>query len=144
MSMVFDTLAIRAGESSLQLMMQSIDLFLEILTMNSNNTKKVDELRQRFDLLQKQLVNTPLILQGSVVEVLPPRNAPRARPRYLWTRKVNRKTVTISLSHEQFLAFAKAIEANRKLSATLKRMRDLSETTLIDGLPGVPKRQTKT
>ena len=38
------------------------------------------------------LSDIPWIVQGSVVEIAPPPGAPRAKPRYIWTRKVNQKT----------------------------------------------------
>ncbi|MBT6492843.1 MAG: hypothetical protein HOK97_23940 [Deltaproteobacteria bacterium] len=94
-----------------------------------------------FDKHQAKLSNLPWIVQGSVVEIAPPPGAPRAKPRYIWTRKVNQKTVTVSLSKQQYKAFMKAIDSNRKIEKTLKDLRTISQNVLLDSLPGVQKRK---
>ena len=82
-------------------------------------------------------------LWGRDLGILPPPNSPRAKPRYIWTRKVNQKTVTVSLSEAQYKAFAKGIDENRKLEAALSRMRETSQEALLGSLPGVAKRSRK-
>ena len=94
-----------------------------------------------FSKHQAKLSKLPWIVQGSVVEIAPPPGAPRAKPRYIWTRKVNQKTVTVSLSKQQYKAFLKAIEANRKLEKTLRDLRTISQNVLLESLPGVQKRK---
>jgi hypothetical protein len=60
------------------------------------SAETIQQMRQRYDLLQKDLIDLPWILQGTVVET-PPKSA-TARATYTWTRKVRAKTVTVSLS----------------------------------------------
>lgn len=78
------------------------------------------------------------IVRGSVVAIAP--RTDFANTTYIWTRKVKAKTVTRALTQEQYEAFRAAIEANRKVEAVLKRMRQVSEKTLLNTLPGVTKK----
>jgi hypothetical protein len=103
--------------------------------------KKMKTWQKDFDKHQSKLSNIPWIVQGSVVEIAPPPGAPRAKPRYIWTRKVNQKTVTVSLSKQQYKAFMKAIDSNRKVEKTLRDLRTISQNVLLDSLPGVRKRK---
>ena len=73
--------------------------------------KKMKAWTRDFSKHQGKLASLPWIVQGSVVEIAPPPGAPRAKPRYIWTRKVNQKTVTVSLSKQQYKAFTKAESA---------------------------------
>lgn len=100
----------------------------------------MQQIRHRYDLLQKDLIDLPWLLQGTVVET-PPKSA-TARATYTWTRKVRAKTVTISLSPEQAIAFRSAIAANRRVEKALKEMRVLSQNVLMDSLPRARKRST--
>ncbi len=103
--------------------------------------KKMKTWEKDFAKHQAKLSKLPWIVQGSVVEIAPPPGAPRAKPRYIWTRKVNQKTVTVSLSKQQYKAFMKAIDANRKLEKTLRDLRTISQNVLLESLPGVQKRK---
>jgi hypothetical protein len=72
------------------------------------------------------------ISQGSVVQ--------NAAGRWMWTRKVAGKTVTVALSPEQARAFRKAIQANRRIETALARLRRESQTFLLNTLPS-PRRK---
>ena len=50
------------------------------------------------------------------------------------------KTVTVSISAEQYEGFMKAIEANRRVMKTLKEMRELSVNILLESAPGVKRK----
>jgi len=100
------------------------------------STKRSHE--QAYRKLQDQLRGLPWILNGSVMETTP--RSPTASTTYIWTRKIRAKTTTLALSREQYDAFKKAIEANRRVENTLKQMRALSEKVLLDSLPGVQKK----
>lgn len=84
------------------------------------------------------------ILQGSVVR----RNLRRRvggalkiyGPYYLWTRKVNNKTVTQALTAEQAEIIQEAIRRNRQLEQHLTRLRSLSEQIIRAVSPCVVKR----
>ena len=74
------------------------------------------------------------------MKISPRSDSSNAHTTYTWTRKINAKTVTVALSKEQYQAFRKAIEANRRLEKTLREMRKLSEKVLLGTLPGVKRR----
>jgi len=99
---------------------------------------QVERMRRRYEKLQQELIGLPWILQGTVVET-PPKSA-TARATYTWTRKVRAKTVTVSLSPEQAMAFRRAVEANQRVEKTLKELRQLSQDVLLNSLPRARKR----
>jgi hypothetical protein len=101
------------------------------------------QLERRYRALQRALADLPWILQGSVVERPPPPDSSKAKTTFIWTRKVRNKTVTVSLSRQQAIAFRRAIKANREIEKTLKSMRDMSQSALLSSLPG-PRRNTTT
>ena len=84
------------------------------------------------------------ILQGSVVR----RNLHRQvrgvlktyGPYFLWTRKVNNKTVTQALTAEQAQIIRDAIRRNRQLEQRLNRLRSLSEKIIQAVSPCVARR----
>jgi len=84
------------------------------------------------------------ILQGSVVQ----RNLQRRAagvlktygPYYLWTRKLNNKTVTQALTAEQAQIIREAIRRNRQLEQRLDRLRSLSEEIIHAVSPCVARR----
>jgi len=94
--------------------------------------------QKRYRQLQEQLRDLPWIVNGSVVAISPKTDT--ANTTYVWTRKVKAKTVTRALTKEQYEAFRQAIEANRRIEKVLKSMRMISETTLLNSLPGVTKK----
>jgi hypothetical protein len=97
---------------------------------------------KEFEQLEKQLHSLPLLAQGSVFAIAPPPGAPRASTHYTWTRKINNKTVTKALSKDQYQALKKAIEANRQVEKTLRRMRSISQDAILEPMPdsnGKPK-----
>jgi hypothetical protein len=89
--------------------------------------------------LQKQLNNVPLLAQGNVFATEPHPEAPRASTHYKWTRKVKGKTMSVTLSKEQFQAFKEAIEANRLVESTLRRMRQIAQDAILRALPDSPR-----
>lgn len=99
---------------------------------------KMQQTNRRYELLQKELTDLPWILQGTVVETPP--KSPTARTTYTWTRKVRAKTITVSLSPEQAIAFRSAIAANRRVEKALIEMREVSQDVLMNSLPRTRKR----
>lgn len=91
--------------------------------------------------LQKQLRSLPLLAQGSVFAIEPPPEAPRARTHYKWTRKLRGKTVSVTLSKEQYEVFKTAIEANRQAEQALQRMRQIAQDSILKALPDSPGKQ---
>jgi cyclopropane fatty-acyl-phospholipid synthase-like methyltransferase len=62
-------------------------------------------------------------------------------PCYQWTRKVRAKTVSVALSHEQYLALKEAITNWRQAQAILQRMQALSREVIFRTLPSPPRRK---
>ena len=87
------------------------------------------------------------ILHGSVVRRhLVRRLGNRQRrygPYYLWTRKVDGKTVTLALSKEQAAVIAEAVARNRTLDRRLSDLRALSETIIRAITPSLPTRKRR-
>lgn len=103
-----------------------------------NKAQETSREKQRYERLQARLESLPWIVNGSVMKIAP--RSPNANTTYTWTRKIKAKTVTVALSKQQYVAFGKAIEANRKVEKALKEMRELSERTLLASLPGVQRK----
>lgn len=121
---------------------------LSIMPKQSKNdrksTKSPDKLAREYTRLQQQLAELGYISQGTVNI----RRETRTRdgktivlgPYYTWTRKQNYKTVTVSLSKEQYRWLDKAIKNQRKMDQILHRMQEISQQIVFETLPGVRKR----
>lgn len=103
----------------------------------------LDQEYETFNALEKQLRSLPLLAQGSVFCTPPSPDAPRARPRYIWTRKVKAKTITKSLTKEQYDHLQAAIEANKKVEQILGKIRSISQKSILNNLPSPPKRKRR-
>jgi hypothetical protein len=98
-----------------------------------------------YQRLQQQLAQTSWICQGTLVcRPLIRRVAGRKLkkgPYYLWTSKVNAKTVCVALSKGQYRLLARAIANNRRLHKTLEKMHQFTFKTVLEKVPGVAKRK---
>src|SRR5438132_10674766 len=95
-------------------------------------------LQRQYQRLCSSLANTGYISQGSVLDrstLKPPRSG------YQWTRKVARKTITVSLSAEQFQALKRAVENERRLWKTIQQMEKVSRQILFGILPDTRRRK---
>ena len=99
--------------------------------------KTVPGLSQQYHHLQRQLNQLGYISQGSVFERAPGQQGSR----YVWTRKVQAKTVTVALSQEQYIWLRKAVASQRKLQRIIEQMQTLSRQVLFDTVPGVVRRK---
>ena len=97
------------------------------------------QLRAAYRRMEKVLGQQSWLAQGSVNVVAP--KTPGGNVTYTWTRKVRAKTVTVALSEAQAEAFRAAITANRQVEEILARLREVSQTALLEGLPGVSRRR---
>jgi hypothetical protein len=97
-----------------------------------------DALPRQYQGLCASLANLGYISQGSVVDRSQLRHP---RSGYQWTRKVARKTITVALSREQFLALRAAIQNRRTLQATIAKMEKLSRQILFENLPDTRRRK---
>ena len=87
--------------------------------------------------LQRQLARLGYLSQGSVFE----RGPGQQGSRYVWTRKVKAKTVTVALSQEQYAWLRQAVANQRKLEEIIKQMQTLSRQTLFETVTGVARRK---
>lgn len=98
---------------------------------------------EEYRRLQRQLHNVPLLAQGNVFATEPHPKAPRAATHYKWTRKLRGKTVSETLSKEQFEAFNEAIGANRRVEETLQNMRHIAQQAILRALPDSPRKRSR-
>jgi hypothetical protein len=100
--------------------------------------KVSNDLPAAYRRLQQRLAQTGWIALGSLLE----RNQPgQGGPRYQWSRRVGRKTVTVALSAEQFKWLARANANQREVWEILMRMQQLTLKYMWRKLPGPPRRK---
>jgi len=87
--------------------------------------------------LQRQLARLGYLSQGSVFERAPDQQGSR----YVWTRKVQAKTVTVALSQEQYHWLKQAVANQRELERIVEEMQTLSRQILFETVPGVTRRK---
>ena len=90
-------------------------------------------LARRYSNLQKQLVSIGPVSQGSIA-FLPPGS-------WRWTFKTKGKTACVALSEEQAEQMKKAIENHRHLEEIVKEMREITQTLILETVPGVRRRK---
>ena len=98
-----------------------------------------EPLERQYQRLRSSLADTGYISQGSVLDrstLQTPRSG------YQWTRKVARKTITVSLSREQFEALRQAIENRRRLDKTIAQLEKISRQILFKTLPDTRRRKS--
>jgi len=105
----------------------------------------VNQLIRRFNRQVAEVQPDGYILQGSVVRRYLRRQVGGALktygPYYLWTRKINNKTVTQALSAEQAQLIRQAIHRNHQLERHLKQLRSTSEQIIRAITPCVATRK---
>src|SRR6266403_571931 len=109
----------------------------KMLSMKSGSPT-LAALEQQFDRLRKSLAQIGYISQGSV---LARSVATSGRSGYQWTRKVAQKTITVSLSRQQFVAMKQAVQNERKLWNTIQQMEKVSRQILFASLPDTRRRK---
>ena len=93
-------------------------------------------LRARFEACRAELATLDWLSEGSVSEGHP--------GAWRWTRKVKAKTVTVALSAAQADAFRSAIATHRRLEELIRELRALSQTYLLETIPGPARRRPRT
>src|SRR5450759_4029602 len=104
----------------------------------TKNSAAPDSWKREYDRLRKGLGAICYLSQGSVLDrssLRPPRSG------YQWTRKVMGKTITVALSGQQFEAFSQAVENERKLWKTIRKMENLSRRILFENQPHTRRRK---
>ena len=92
---------------------------------------------QSYRRLQGRLRGLGYISQGTVFQ----RSATQQGSRYVWTRKVAAKTVTVALSKEQYQWLRRAVANQRELQRIVRRMQTLSRQVLFQTVEDVPRRK---
>jgi hypothetical protein len=88
--------------------------------------------------LRRRLAAIGWVALGSLVERTKPG---QGGPRYQWSRRVGRKTITVALSNEQFRWLKKAVSNQRKAWDLLSRLQQLSLQYMWKNLPAAPRRK---
>jgi hypothetical protein len=102
------------------------------------NPKPLQSLPPEYLRLRQSLAQTAWIALGSLVE----RSLPgQGGPRYQWSRRVGKKTVTVALSAEQFAWLKEAIANQRQVWQTLMRMQQVTARYALENLPNPPRRK---
>lgn len=91
-----------------------------------------------YQRLQSQLSQCGWIALGSLIER---GELGQGGPRYQWSRRVGRKTVTVALSAEQFAWLKKAIANQRKVWDILSEMQRLTLHYMWKNLPSPSRRK---
>jgi len=92
---------------------------------------------RRYDQLRRGLAQLGYISQGSVQDRTARKGGGAG---YQWTRKVAQKTVTVSLTADQFTRLRQAVTNYRKLKSQLKEMEKISRQIIFCKAPH-PARQ---
>jgi uncharacterized protein DUF6788 len=91
-----------------------------------------------YQRLRRSLARTGWIALGSLIE----RSLPgQGGPRYQWSRRVGKKTVTVALSSEQFNWLKGAVANQRQLWETLVQMQHITAQYALANLPNPPRRK---
>jgi virulence-associated protein VapD len=96
------------------------------------------DLPLRYRQLQRQLGQIGFVSQGSVFQRRPTQQGSR----YVWTRKVKAKTVTVALSQEQYQWLRQAVANQRKLERLVRQMQQLSHQIVFTEVLGVARRKS--
>jgi hypothetical protein len=94
----------------------------------NNHPDSVAALKGEYDRLRKKLARIGYISQGSVLHRSV---AASGRSGFQWTRKVDQKTVSVSLSPPQFAAMMQAVANERKLWKTVHQMERVSRQIIF-------------
>jgi hypothetical protein len=103
-----------------------------------NHSRSLRTLDRQYDRLRRRLARIGYISQGSVLQRSV---ATSGRSGYQWTRKVAQKTITVSLSQDQFAAMRRAVSNERKLWKTVKQMESLSRQIIFASTSDTQRRK---
>jgi hypothetical protein len=104
----------------------------------SKETASLTQLHQRHQQLRRQLSQLGLISQGSVQDRTARQGGGAG---YQWTRKVAQKTVTVSLTVDQFTKMKEAVANYRILRQQLREMENVSRRIIFQTMPHPGRRK---
>ena len=105
-----------------------LDWQAKIVPMN----KTPDSLAEQYERLRRHLSQLGLISRGSVQDRTARKGGGAG---YQWTRKVAQKTISVSLTAEQFHKLKEAIHNYRQLHRQLHQMEKLSRQIIFETSP---------
>ena len=114
-----------------------LDIQLKIIAVKTTPSS-LSALERRYERLRTSLAQIGYVSQGSVVDrsrLKPPRHG------YQWTRKMDQKTVTVSLTLEQFAKMKEAVGNYRGLRRQLRELEKLSRRIIFQGIPHPSRRK---
>jgi hypothetical protein len=114
-----------------------IDTPAKMKPMNRINNS-ADRPQRQYQLLRRRLAQVGYISQGSVQDRTDRKGGGAG---YQWTRKVAQKTITVSLTAEQFAKLKEAVSNYRKLRQQLKQMERLSRSIIFQTAPHLGRRK---
>ena len=88
--------------------------------------------QRKYERLRRQLASLGYISQGSVQDRTTRKGGGAG---YQWTRKVAQKTITVSLTSNQFLQLKEAVGNYRQLRQRLQQMEKLSRKIIFETNP---------
>ena len=101
-------------------------------------SSRAAQLPAAYRRLRQRLSRTDWVALGSLIE----RSQPgQGGPRYQWSRRVGRKTVTVALSAQQFAWLQEAINNQREVWEILQRMQQLTLQYMWKNLPNPSRRK---
>ena len=109
-----------------------LDTPVKLDSVNKKLTAAPSPLERKYDRLRKQLAHLGPISQGSVQDRTARKGGGAG---YQWTRKVAQKTITVSLTPEQFAQMNEAVKNYRHLRRQLKTMEMLSRRIIFQTTP---------
>ena len=106
---------------------------------------RIRALQRRYEKYARSLTAIGPICQGTVIkrkDVRQRGGKPKTYgPYYLWTRKLEGKTLSIAITQQQYTALKEAIANQKKLDKTLAQMRSLAQEIIFAQTTGVKKRK---
>jgi len=94
--------------------------------------------QRRYEQLRRGLAQVGYISQGSVQDRTARKGGGAG---YQWTRKVAQKTITVSLTAEQFAQLSRAVNNYRRLRQNLKEMERLARKIIFKKAPHPSRRK---
>lgn len=104
----------------------------------SKKSAPLARLQRHYAQLRRPLGQIGYISQGSVQDRT---GRPGGGAGYQWTRKVAQKTVTVSLTPEQFGKMKEAVANHRKLRRQLRELEKLSRRIIFQSTPHPSRRK---
>jgi len=106
--------------------------------MNKNSGRDPAALDRHYDQLRRRLGQVDYLSQGSVQDRT---GRVGGGAGYQWTRKVAQKTITLSLTWEQFQRMRQAVKQYRRVRKLLRQMEQLSRKIIFQEAPHPHRRK---